>query len=106
MQYIILIHLSPHGSYAFVGLPFVVNVGARQRFDLALKLGTNTENVTVSGAADLLDTERSLGNDPVPGGGKPASQWSRIYRSCNASIRRAQVSAGAFPLHMVRVDGA
>ncbi|MBB6142986.1 hypothetical protein HNQ77_000930 [Silvibacterium bohemicum] len=39
--------------------PFVVNIGARQRVELTLKLGTNTENVTVSGAASLLETDSS-----------------------------------------------
>jgi hypothetical protein len=39
--------------------PFVVNIGARQRIDLSLKLGANTENVTISGAASLLETDSS-----------------------------------------------
>jgi hypothetical protein len=39
--------------------PFVVNIGARQRIDLSLKLGANSESVTVSGAASLLETDSS-----------------------------------------------
>jgi hypothetical protein len=38
---------------------FVVNIGARQRVELALKLGTDTQTVTVSGAAALLETDSS-----------------------------------------------
>jgi hypothetical protein len=38
---------------------FAVNVGARQRVDVNLKLGANTENITVSGAASLLETDTS-----------------------------------------------
>ncbi|QHN03672.1 hypothetical protein FTO74_10040 [Granulicella sp. WH15] len=38
---------------------FTVNVGARQRVDLGLKLGANTENITVSGAASQLETDTS-----------------------------------------------
>lgn len=39
--------------------PFTVNVGARQRVDLTLKLGTDTQSVVVSGAANLLETDTS-----------------------------------------------
>jgi hypothetical protein len=38
---------------------FTVNVGARQRVDLALKLGADTEDITVSGAASQLETDTS-----------------------------------------------
>jgi Carboxypeptidase regulatory-like domain/TonB-dependent Receptor Plug Domain len=38
---------------------FTVNVGARQRVDVGLKLGTNSESVTVSGAASQLETDTS-----------------------------------------------
>lgn len=38
---------------------FTVTVGARQRVDVAMKVGTNTETVTVSGAASLLETDTS-----------------------------------------------
>jgi hypothetical protein len=38
---------------------FTVTVGARQRVSLALKLGGNTESVTVSGAASELETDTS-----------------------------------------------
>jgi hypothetical protein len=38
---------------------FTVNVGARQRVDLGLRLGANTESVTVSGAASQLETDTS-----------------------------------------------
>jgi hypothetical protein len=34
-------------------------VGARQRVSLALKLGGNTQTVTVSGAASQLETDTS-----------------------------------------------
>jgi len=39
--------------------PFTVTVGARQRVGLTLKLGSNSESVTVSGAASQLETETS-----------------------------------------------
>jgi hypothetical protein len=39
--------------------PFRVNVGARQRVDLALTLGAASDQVTVSGAASLLETDSS-----------------------------------------------
>ncbi len=39
--------------------PFTVNVGARQRVDVTLKLGSSAESVTVSGAASLLETDTS-----------------------------------------------
>jgi hypothetical protein len=38
---------------------FVVTVGARQRVDLALKVGSDNQTVTVSGAATLLETDTS-----------------------------------------------
>jgi Carboxypeptidase regulatory-like domain/TonB-dependent Receptor Plug Domain len=38
---------------------FTVNVGSRQRVDVGLKLGANTESVTVSGAATQLETDTS-----------------------------------------------
>ena len=39
--------------------PFRVNVGARQRVDLTLKLGSASDTVIVSGAATLLETDSS-----------------------------------------------
>jgi len=39
--------------------PFTVAVGARQRVGLTLKLGSDTQNVTVSGAASLIETDSS-----------------------------------------------
>jgi hypothetical protein len=38
---------------------FTVNIGARQRVDVGLKLGADTESVTVSGAASQLETDTS-----------------------------------------------
>ena len=38
---------------------FTVTVGARQRVDLALKLGQDTQTVTVSGVASALETDTS-----------------------------------------------
>ncbi len=38
---------------------FTVNVGARQRVDIGLKLGADTESITVSGAASQLETDTS-----------------------------------------------
>jgi hypothetical protein len=38
---------------------FTVEVGARQRVDIGLKLGANTDTITVSGAASQLETETS-----------------------------------------------
>lgn len=39
--------------------PFAVAVAARQRVDVALQPGKQTETVTVSGAASLLESESS-----------------------------------------------
>ena len=39
--------------------PFTVTVNARQRVDVALKIGSNSETVTVDAAAALLETESS-----------------------------------------------
>ena len=38
---------------------FTVNVGARQRVDVGLKLGSDAESITVSGAASQLETDTS-----------------------------------------------
>src|SRR5271154_1276459 len=38
---------------------FTVTVGARQRVDLALKVGTESQTVTVTSAASLLETDTS-----------------------------------------------
>ena len=46
---------------------FKVNVGARQRVDLTLKLGEASETVTVSGAASLLETDTSDRGETVQG---------------------------------------
>jgi hypothetical protein len=46
---------------------FHVNVGARQRVDLVLKLGAASDTVTVSGAATLLETDTSDRGETVPG---------------------------------------
>lgn len=46
---------------------FRVNVGARQRVDLALKLGAASDTVTVSGAATLLETDTSDRGETVQG---------------------------------------
>ena len=46
---------------------FRVNVGARQRVDLALKLGAASDTVTVSGAASLLETDTSDRGETVQG---------------------------------------
>ena len=47
--------------------PFMVNVGARQRVDIGLKPGTDTENVTVSGAASQLETDTSDRGQTIQG---------------------------------------
>ena len=47
---------------------FKVNVGARQRVDLTLKLGAASDTVTVSGAATLLETDTSDRGETVQGG--------------------------------------
>ncbi len=39
--------------------PFDLTVNARQRVDIALQLGQTSQNVTVSGAAELLETDNS-----------------------------------------------
>ena len=46
---------------------FKVNVGARQRVDLALRLGAISDTVTVSGAASLLETDTSDRGQTVQG---------------------------------------
>jgi Carboxypeptidase regulatory-like domain/TonB-dependent Receptor Plug Domain/TonB dependent receptor len=46
---------------------FRVNVGARQRVDLTLKLGAISDTVTVSGAAALLETDTSDRGETVQG---------------------------------------
>ena len=46
---------------------FKVNVGARQRVDLALKVGAASDTVTVSGAAALLETDTSDRGETVQG---------------------------------------
>ena len=46
---------------------FKVNVGARQRVDLTLKLGAASDTVTVSGAASLLETDTSDRGETVQG---------------------------------------
>ncbi len=46
---------------------FTVNVGARQRVDLALKLGAASDSVTVSGAASELETDTSDRGETVQG---------------------------------------
>jgi hypothetical protein len=46
---------------------FTVTVGARQRVSLALKLGTDAQSVTVSGAASLLETDTSDRGETVQG---------------------------------------
>jgi hypothetical protein len=51
--------VSASGFQTSTTSPFVVNIGARQRIDLSLKLGANTESVTISGAASLLETDSS-----------------------------------------------
>jgi hypothetical protein len=46
---------------------FKVNVGARQRVDLTLKVGAISDTVTVSGAATLLETDTSDRGETVQG---------------------------------------
>lgn len=59
--------VSAHGFEGSKTEVFKVNVGARQRVDLALKLGAATDTVTVSGAASLLETDTSDRGETVPG---------------------------------------
>ena len=46
---------------------FTVNVGARQRVALVLKVGADTQNITVSGAASALETDTSDRGETVQG---------------------------------------
>ena len=48
-----------HGFENLTTDTFVVSIGARQRVALTLKLGAETQTVSVSGAADLLETDSS-----------------------------------------------
>src|ERR1700679_3465820 len=45
---------------------FTVTVGARQRVELTLKVGTASQSVTVTGAATLLETNSSDRGEPFP----------------------------------------
>ena len=47
--------------------PFAVDVGARQRVGVTLKLGADSQTVTVSGAASLLETDSSDRGETVQG---------------------------------------
>ncbi|MCU1339444.1 MAG: TonB-dependent receptor, plug [Bryobacterales bacterium] len=47
------------GFSKFTAPDIVVNVGARQRVDVALQVGAVTESITVAGAATLLETDTS-----------------------------------------------
>lgn len=47
--------------------PFTVDVGARQRVSVTLKLGADTQTVTVSGAASQLETDSSDRGETVQG---------------------------------------
>ncbi len=58
---------SPQGFQVSKTDVFRVNVGARQRVDLALSLGTAAETVTVSGAASRLETDTSDRGETVQG---------------------------------------
>lgn len=53
------INVQESGFQASVTDKFTVNVGARQRVDVAMKLGADSESVTVTGAASLLETDTS-----------------------------------------------
>ena len=53
------LNVQAHGFEISVTDPFTVNVGSRQRVDVGLKMGANTESVTVSGAASQLETDTS-----------------------------------------------
>jgi hypothetical protein len=46
---------------------FAVQIGARQRVDLALMNGSATDTVTVNGAADVLETETSDRGETIQG---------------------------------------
>jgi hypothetical protein len=46
---------------------FAVQIGARQRVDLALKTGSATDEVTVSAAADVLETDTSDRGETIQG---------------------------------------
>ncbi len=54
-----VLNVQAAGFAASVTDRFTVNVGARQRVDVGLKLGGDTESVTVSGAASQLETDTS-----------------------------------------------
>jgi hypothetical protein len=54
-----ILNVQAAGFAASVTDRFTVNVGARQRVDVGLKLGGDTESVTVSGAASQLETDTS-----------------------------------------------
>jgi hypothetical protein len=47
------------GFTALDTAPFTVNVNARQRVDVTLKVGSNTETVTVTSGAEILETDSS-----------------------------------------------
>lgn len=54
-----ILNVESAGFEASVTSQFTVNVGARQRVDVGLKVGGDAESVTVSGAASQLETDSS-----------------------------------------------
>ncbi|HTF66235.1 MAG TPA: carboxypeptidase-like regulatory domain-containing protein, partial [Edaphobacter sp.] len=77
---------------------FTVNVGARQRVDLALKVGTQNENVTVSGAAALLETDTSDRGQTVQGAEAVALPLNgRAYADLSILVPGVQKSLLALP---------
>lgn len=53
------VHVSSPGFQTATTDPFDLAVNARQRVDLTLQVGQTSENVTVTGAAELLETDNS-----------------------------------------------
>jgi hypothetical protein len=75
---------------------FLVEVNARQRVDVSLKVGSASEVVTVTGAAQLLETDSSERGQVIrhTRGRKPSPQWTRLRRPCGPGSRRPPQRSG------------
>jgi hypothetical protein len=69
---------------------FTVTVGARQRVELTLKIGTDAQTVNVS----RNRYQRSRGDGRDAGSGKPAAERPRVRGFVNPGSRGARVAAG------------
>lgn len=72
---------------------FDLTVNARQRVDLTLQVGQTSQNITVSGAAELLETENSARTGDQPQANcRSAAQRKILCRFDIACARSRQVA--------------